>query len=170
MSTSRKGCRIAAAILACALPIASMGCFGQFALTRKVYRFNRDLSHDRWVRWFGFLIMAFFPIYGAAGAIDLVFANSIEFWGGSNPFAAGERGTRYAIGPNGEPITVRTVEDGVLDVRLVDGGGVPRAFRVVRERDSLAAYEEGRLIARVDENGGRTRLLRFGPAEPAPAR
>ena len=140
---------LAAALVAIFLPV-STGCFGQFALTRKVYRFNRDLSGDRWIRWFGFLLMNVVWIYAAAGAIDLGFANSIEFWGGSNPFAAGEWGTRYAYGPNGEVVSARVVDPATIELRIVDRYGEQHSARLVREADSVVTYDEsGRLIARV---------------------
>ena len=132
MKGSRGKGAIAVALLATFLPMSTVGCFGQFALTRKVYRFNRDLSHDRWVRWIGFLVMVFVPIYGAAGFIDLVFANSIEFWGGDNPFAAADGKTRHAVGPNGERLYATSVEAGVIDAR---GTGIYVALT-----GSLAGY------------------------------
>jgi hypothetical protein len=160
MKRSRTKGALAVALLATLLPISTAGCFGQFALTRKVYRFNRELSNDRWVRWIGFLVMAIVPIYAAAGAVDLVFANSIEFWGGDNPFAASDRRARYAFGPHGELLAATPVEDGVIEFRVVDREGRSRAFRVVRESASVAAYDEvGDLVARVGDVDGVAGLL-----------
>jgi hypothetical protein len=155
---------LAAVLLAALIPVSTVGCFGKFALTRKVYAFNRDLSHDRWVRWFGFLIMNVVLIYAAAGAIDLVFANSIEFWGGANPFASGERATRYAYGPNGEVVSATVVESGTIELRILDRHGGWHAVRLVREADSVAAYGEGgSLIARIGDVSGVPGLLGSRP-------
>ena len=152
------------------VPMTSAGCFGRFALTRKIYSFNRDLSQDRWVRWFGFLVMTVFPVYLAGGVVDLVFANSIEFWGGSNPFASAEPRTRHALGPNGEVISVAIVEPGTLEVRVLEPDGSAHTLRVMRERDSLAAYDErGRLVARIGDVNGVPAIL-TGNLSSAPAR
>ncbi len=143
---------LAAALVTVFLPVSTVGCFGQFALTRKVYGFNRGLSHDRWIRWFGFLVMNVVWIYAAAGAIDLIFANSIEFWGGGNPFAAGERGTRFAYGPNGEMVSATVIDSSTIELRIVDRYGAQHLTRLVREEGSVAAYDEsGRLVSRVGE-------------------
>jgi hypothetical protein len=151
---------LAAVLLATFIPVSTVGCFGKFALTRKVYAFNRDLSHDRWVRWFGFLIMNVVLIYAAAGAIDLVFANSIEFWGGANPFASGEGTTRYAYGPNGEVVSATVVESGTIELRILDRHGDRHAVWLVREADSVAAYGEGgSLIARIGDVSGAPAVL-----------
>jgi hypothetical protein len=147
-------------VLATFLPVSTVGCFGHFALTRKVYGFNRDLSHDRWVRWFGFLVMNVVWIYAAAGVIDLLFANSVEFWGGGNPFASAEGTTRYALGPNGELVSATVVEDGKIELHIVDRHGEPHRVELVRESESIAAYDEsGRLVARVGEVDGAPALL-----------
>ena len=72
------------------VPTFAGGCFGTFQLTKKVYDFNRTISHDKWMRWFTFLIFSFVPIYGISFAIDVIFANSVEFWSGRNPGRAQE--------------------------------------------------------------------------------
>jgi hypothetical protein len=151
---------VLAVLLATVVPMTTAGCFGRFALTRKVYEFNRDISSDRWVRWISFLVLSVVLIYPAGLAIDLVFANSIEFWGGVNPFAAGEPTTRYAHGPNGELVAATLIEPNVVQVTITDRAGAVQTLRVVREPASLAAYDEsGQLVARVgDVNGAAARL------------
>jgi hypothetical protein len=140
---------LAAVLLAVFIPVSTVGCFGHFALTRKVYAFNRDLSRDRWIRWGGFLVMNVVWIYAAAGLIDVVFANSIEFWGGANPFASAERTTRYAYGPNGEIISATVVGSGMIELQILDRHGDRHLVRIVRENESVAAYDEsGRVISR----------------------
>ena len=148
-----------AVLLAAVVPMTTAGCFGRFELTRKFYHFNRDISSDRWVRWFTFLAMAILPVYLAGGVIDVILSNSLEFWGGESPFAGGEGETRYALGPNGEVVAITPVEAGVLAIQVTDAAGT-RSMRLVRESDSLAAYDErGQLLARVGERDGRAVLL-----------
>ena len=147
-------------LLAVFIPASTVGCFGHFALTRKVYAFNRDLSRDRWIRWGGFIVMNVVWIYAAAGVIDLVFANSIEFWGGGNPFASGERATRYAYGPNGEVVSATVVGSGTIELRIFDRHGEWHVVRLVQEAESIAAYDDGgRLITRVGDVNGVPALL-----------
>lgn len=155
MRVLRKKSLVLAVLLATVVPMTSAGCFGRFALTRKVYDFNRDLSHDKWIRWFGFLVLNVVLFYPVGLAIDLVFANSIEFWGGANPFAAGEPTTRYAVGPHGEIIAAVPVEPNVVEVTVTEAAGMTHVFRVVREPDAVAAYDQsGHLLARVGDVDG----------------
>lgn len=93
------------------------GCFGKFAVTRKVYELNASV-HDRYLRnvvtW-AFLIV---PVYWVSGVIDLFIFNTIEFWGGHNPVTAGERNFQYSKG--GEQFDVRAVKSGDLITFTID--------------------------------------------------
>lgn len=91
--------------------IASTGCFGEFALTRKVYEFNDGIAGDdiggKFVKTIVFYAMNIIPVYGVAGFIDGVILNLIEFWTGSNPLAMADgdieqrvvnyKGSKYQI-------------------------------------------------------------------------
>lgn len=69
-----------------ALGLASLpGCFGKFGLARKVYRFNREMSKDKWVRSIGTFAMIVVPIYEVSALVDWAVLNTIEFWKGKNP-------------------------------------------------------------------------------------
>lgn len=91
---------IATALLA---TILLSGCFGEFALTRKLYNWNSQVGNQgsidgrliNTVVWWAFNII---PVYGVAGAADALVLNVIEFWQGTNPMAmqAGEIETRFA--------------------------------------------------------------------------
>ena len=150
-----------AILLAVVVPLTTSGCFGRFQLTRKIYRFNWDLSSDRWVRWFGFLAMNFIPVYLVAGVVDLVFGNSLEFWGGRSPFASAEPETRYVYGPGGEWIAVTPVAPGVVSLVIHEASGT-RSLRLVEQAGSLEAYDaEGRLLARVGDVKGAAAFLEY---------
>lgn len=73
------------------------GCFGNFALTRKIYAVNASVA-DRNLRnvvtW-AFIIV---PVYGLAGVVDLFIFNTIEFWSGRNPVLASEKRFNYSSG------------------------------------------------------------------------
>jgi hypothetical protein len=70
-----------------AAAVGTSGCFGSFNLTRKLYGFNKDVSKDKFVRELVFLGLNVVPIYGIAGAIDALVANTVEFWTGENPIS-----------------------------------------------------------------------------------
>ncbi len=86
------------AALASFLMVSMFGCYGNFALTRKVYDWNGSVSGDKYVNNLVFWLLNFIPIYYAAGAVDMIVLNTIEFWTGSNPMAmeAGAEKIQYA--------------------------------------------------------------------------
>ena len=141
------------------LPMATTGCFGKFQLIRKTYQWNKDVSQDKWIQWFMFLILSIIPIYGIAGLVDLVLANSMEFWTGENPVKA-DAGTKKMVrGPNGELLTMELLPDRSIAVQAIDASGQVQTFRVVREADALSAWDaDGRLLARVGDVNGRPAL------------
>jgi hypothetical protein len=73
-----------------ALGMMVSGCYGPFYLTRKVWRFNGEVSDNKWVVELAYLVMTWLPVYGIAGLADAVIFNSIEFWTGNNPLSEGE--------------------------------------------------------------------------------
>jgi hypothetical protein len=152
---------LAAFVLATFLPAATTACFGKFQLIRKVYNFNKQVSPDKWIQWFVFLILIFpfFPIYGLASLIDAVIANSIEFWTGKNPIV--DAGTkRFAYGPSGETLRMTLQRDGRIEVLLSRPGASDQRFFLTREAGSVAAHDaEGNLLSRVGDRGGAAALL-----------
>lgn len=68
--------------------VASTGCFGSFQLTRKLYTFNKNVSPDKFVQEIVFLGMNIVPVYGVVAMADALFANTVEFWTGTNPVAS----------------------------------------------------------------------------------
>ncbi|MCC6540816.1 MAG: DUF3332 family protein [Flavobacteriales bacterium] len=72
------------------LLITQTGCFGEFALTRKVYNWNDDISDSKVVKSLVMWVMMIIPVYGVAGFVDMIILNLIEFWSGSNPLSMNE--------------------------------------------------------------------------------
>ena len=64
----------------------SVGCYGSFTLTKKIYDWNGSLG-SKWaqtgIMW-AFMII---PVYEVCTFIDAVVLNMIEFWTSSNPLA-----------------------------------------------------------------------------------
>lgn len=71
------------------LVISQTGCFGEFALVRKVYNWNADIG-GKFVNTLVFYVLNIIPVYGIAAFIDVVILNLIEFWSGSNPVSMNE--------------------------------------------------------------------------------
>jgi hypothetical protein len=76
-----------ALILAVAIP--ATGCFGKFALVRKVYGFNASVG-DKFLRSLVTWVFVIVPVYSLSTLVDFVIFNTIEFWTGSNPVDSGK--------------------------------------------------------------------------------
>tara|TARA_R110002073_G_scaffold320759_6_gene496490 strand:+ start:130 stop:591 length:462 start_codon:yes stop_codon:yes gene_type:complete len=63
------------------------GCYGSFALTKKVHSWNGEVSENKFVQWLVFLGLNVVQVYSIAIAVDALVANTIEFWTGDNPAA-----------------------------------------------------------------------------------
>ncbi len=151
---------IGALVLAGFLPVATTGCFGGFELTRKIYRFNERVDPDQWVQWMVFLVLNVVPIYAFAVTLDVLFANSVEFWTGSNPILGEAERRRTVWGPGGERATATLREDGALDVELVEPDGTRHRLTLVRDGASVEARDaSGRALARLVGLGGAPRVL-----------
>ncbi len=157
MNHWRRG--IAIALLLGLVPIFSTGCFGKFQLLKKVYKVNEEISQDKWIRWLAFLGLNIVPIYGIAVFVDVIFANSVEFWTGENPIEARVGETHWAYGPNGEVLRMALEADGSLGVAVFEGERVSR-FKLVRENDAISAWDaQGELLARVTDEAGNAALV-----------
>lgn len=89
--------RIIAVLVVIAMMVNLVGCYGSFALTKKVYDWNGTVG-NKWMKTVVMWILMWVPVYNAAGFIDLVVLNTVEFWTGSNPLAmeAGQQSIKYA--------------------------------------------------------------------------
>ncbi|NVN99640.1 MAG: DUF3332 family protein [Geobacteraceae bacterium] len=73
------------------------GCYGKFALTRKLYTANGQIE-DKFLRSGLTGLLLIVPVYGAAAIADLAVFNLIEFWTGKNPIVAAEKDFQYVLG------------------------------------------------------------------------
>ena len=71
-----------AVLLLGAISVHSSGCFGSFALTHKLYGFNKGISGNKFIRWLVFLGLVILPVYEILLVADGLVLNSIEFWTG----------------------------------------------------------------------------------------
>ena len=78
--------RLGAVALAMTLAFGVQGCYGSFALTRKLHKWNGSVG-NKIVNEAVFLVCLILPVYGIASFIDGIILNSVEFWSGKNPVA-----------------------------------------------------------------------------------
>ena len=88
------------------------GCYGKFALTRKVYALNGEVR-DKFLRSGLTWVFLIVPVYGVAGLVDFVVLNTVEFWSGKNPVAEGEKNFQYVDGADRYDIHARKHGDEV---------------------------------------------------------
>lgn len=63
------------------------GCYGSFALSKKVHTWNGTVSGDKFVHTLVFWALIIVPVYEVSMLADGLVFNTIEFWTGSNPLA-----------------------------------------------------------------------------------
>lgn len=102
------------------------GCMGKFALTDKLYTWNKQVDQNRWVQEGVFLALLVVPVYGLTLLADGIVFNSVDWWTGSNPIAAGE--TRNVDGVDGSQALMTMRADGVIDVEVTAADGAHGAF------------------------------------------
>jgi hypothetical protein len=73
------------------------GCYGKFALTRKLYAANGEVG-NKYLRSGATWVLLILPVYAIAGLADFVVLNTVEFWSGTNPVAEGEKTIQYVDG------------------------------------------------------------------------
>jgi hypothetical protein len=106
------------------------------------------------------LVFCVVPVYGVSLAVDALFANSVEFWSGSNPIIARVGETRVVYGPNGEVARATRLSDRAVRLEITDASGIEHMVTIVREAASVAALSaEGAVLARVTDVNGRPGLV-----------
>ena len=129
------------------------GCYGKFALTTKLYKWNGSLG-DKFVNSVVMWVLMIIPVYSLVGFIDLVILNVIEFWTGKNPMA---------MGP-GE-IETQLVE---LDGKQYEITATQNRFDIVQLDDnkkvSLVFYQETQSWYVESETIGSQKIAQLDPA------
>jgi len=144
---------VASAVLLAMLSVSTVGCFGRFELTRKLYGWNERVSGDKWVRSLVFLSLVIIPIYPLSNLFDALFANVVEFWSGHNPIAFAPGTERWAYGLGGEAARITFQGDGTVDVLVTAPSQPEKRFSLVRRGDEVALLDaSGVEIARAGES------------------
>lgn len=159
--TNPRGARriAGAALLLTLLPLATAGCFGRFQVTRNLYKWNQNVSQDKWLRWVAFLLLACLP-YGLVITIDALITNSIEFWTGKNPVTVTSLPTRVFAGPEGSQVVMALQPDRTIAVVITAADGSQQRLFLAQDGASVTARDaEGVLLARVSDLDGRAALI-----------
>jgi hypothetical protein len=124
----------------------SVSCYGSFALTKKIYKWNGSLG-NKFVNSLVFFILLALPVYELTTFADYVFLNVIEFWTGNNPVALGET---KVITKDGVTMELSSPKPGVLVIKT------PTLFMEAHESGATIRDNQGKLIAEVTptEDGG----------------
>lgn len=135
---------------AVAVAFVCSGCFGSFALTRKLYNWNDTVSQDKWIKELIFIVLAWAPVYGLAGLGDAVVFNSIEFWTGNNPITASADGqagsTRRVAWQQNEAVLQRLAGD-TFAIDQFQSGRPAAGLRIARLGDmAVASNGEGTIL------------------------
>jgi hypothetical protein len=139
---------IAVTGLAAVLLSSTTACFGTFATTHRVWNWNATVRGDKWAKWGAFVGINIIPVYVSAVTFDLVFANSVEFWSGSNPMAMAPGNTKTVQGDAGETALLTPRSDGAIDVSVRAPDRAESHFTLARDGESVAVYDaEGTLLA-----------------------
>ena len=65
-------------LITCFLSLNFTGCYGNFALTKKLYNWNGQVG-DKWVNSAVMWVLMIVPVYEVAGFIDFAILNLIQF-------------------------------------------------------------------------------------------
>ena len=109
---------VISAMLAAMAPFVFGGCYGTFPLTRKIYEFNGDISHDKTIQSVTFWAFVIIPVYGVGMLADAVIFNLVEFWTGDQVLSAGP-----TMDSNGNLVTLTPSADGQAAVLTVSRDG-----------------------------------------------
>lgn len=122
----------------------SAGCFGSFALTRKLWDFNNTATKEKGLKELLFLVLVILPVYELAALGDALIFNTVEFWGGKNPITTMKEGDRDVV--------VQRTKDGV-HIDVLGPGKAARTFDIAVSEDGATALEGGVPVARARNDG-----------------
>ena len=92
-------------------------CIGSFSLFNKYEKWQCNMTNNKYVNGIVGLILQ--PIVAPICLfVDAVVLNTIEFWSGSNPMAAGE--VKTVMGKDGRYYAIKTLKDG-YEVKAPNG-------------------------------------------------
>jgi Domain of unknown function (DUF3332) len=79
--------KMAVTSLAVSAALLTTGCYGQFALTRKLYTWNGQVTGNKFANSAVMFVLFVVPVYELLGLGDWLILNTIEVLTGTNPAA-----------------------------------------------------------------------------------
>lgn len=122
--------------LALAAAVLSTGCYGSFALTKKLHAWNGTVcgtetgpsSAAAWGNECVFLICNIIPVYGVCVWVDALILNSVEFWTGSNPMNS----ITVSKLDDSHDLRMEKVAENSIKVEILEGGNVIGTYTLDR--------------------------------------
>jgi hypothetical protein len=163
----RRSPTLAALATLAVLAATSAGCYGQFALTRKLYDWNGRATGNQFANSAIMWVMLIVPVYPIAGLADIVVFNTIEAFTGDNPIAATDGAGRIVLHHQGHEYRYRREGEAVV----VERDGM-RALRYFRHGEHVVVEDAGGRVVRTlaapaearTPTGGTRHLGTAGPA------
>ncbi len=125
--------KVAVMMLVLLLPLALGGCYGGFPLTKAIYKYNGEVSENKFVKTLVFWLFLIFPVYGIGTFVDAIVFNLVEFWSGKKLMSVGP-----TTDSNGNMVTLTAGADGQEAILTVSRDGqVLMQERFVRLSDGL---------------------------------
>ena len=131
--------------LLCAGMIVLSGCYGKYACFNKLLAWNGSLG-NKWLNSIVHFAMNVIPVYGIAMFVDMLVLNTVEFWTGSNPLAAGD--SYYEKDAQGNEILAVKNADGSMTVEMTTAAGEKATMTLQRDENVIRALDaEGNVVA-----------------------
>ncbi len=124
--------------LALGVLVAMSGCYGNFNLTHKLWKWNGEVG-KKWVNEGVFLGLNIIPVYFFATLGDAIVFNSIEFWTGKNPVMA--KNVKSIQDGDKQAVLSYTPADHRLRVDSFEKGKITSTVVFEQERDGMAARD-----------------------------
>ena len=139
------------AALVCAGMITLTGCYGKNACFNKLHNWNGTLG-DKWINSIVHFFLNIFGVYLIClGLIDGLVLNTIEFWTGSNPLAAGD--SYFEQDAQGNSIAAVKNADGTMSVEVTTAAGEKANLTLQRDENVIRALDaQGNVIAQREIN------------------
>jgi hypothetical protein len=125
-------------LMACTLTVSTLstvGCYGKFAAFNGLREWNGKFTGNKFVNWLVFLVLNIIPVYSILLFADYLVINSLEFWLGKNPLAAGD--TYRETDANGNSVTAVKMEDGSLYMRLDAATGETQELVLQKDEETI---------------------------------
>lgn len=130
--------------------VALTSCIGSFGLTNKVLDWNKGLTNNNFVNELIFIGLHIIPVYEVSILADVLVINSIEFWSGDNPVAAGT--VKEVKGDNGKYL-VKTTEEGYSITKEGEENPVELKFDEETQSWNVISNGESYEIMKMNGNG-----------------